>query len=469
MLIQPPHHYGGWERFPRSFPLGLAYIAKSVLNAGHKVEVFDIWAHKYTKEEVLKRIKNLDCDLIGIGALSTQYAYTKWLIKELKNINGCPIVVGNALATLTPEIVLNHTQADICVIGEGEFTFNNLIENLNKLEKVNGIHFRHDGEVVKNKPQDYVKDLDSVDFPAWDLFPMDVYLKNCRIPETGIPAMNVVSGRGCPYSCRFCSKTFRSVRFRSINNIVKEIELLVEKYNISGVAFSDELLVINRERTIELCEKIKPLGIKWGCQGRSNLVDFELLKQMKEAGCVSIGYGIESGSQTILNNMNKQITVEQSRKAITETVKLGMLPVVQLMYGYHGENRTTLMETLQFLKSLPFIKRSTLSITTPLPGSELWNYAIESGMIKDEEKFLEQLAGGYAHDSGGPLMNFTDFSDEDFYRILKIVEREFFLNKLKRYPHLLLKDYILRAVIQYRMGGFWHLVKRAIRFIKWVG
>ena len=116
LLVQPPHYYNGGGRRPGNFPLGLGYIAKNLLNSGYEVEVLDIWAHQYSNEEVAQKIKTIDCDIIGISALSTQYAYVKWLVKELKNDMDCPVVVGNALATLTPEIVLNNTDTDLSLI-----------------------------------------------------------------------------------------------------------------------------------------------------------------------------------------------------------------------------------------------------------------------------------------------------------------------------------------------------------------
>jgi len=471
LLIQPPHNYDGGQRYPEAFPLGLGYISKVLADAGHDVKVLDIWAMQYSDAEVVRMLASADCDIIGISAISTQFAYTKWLIAEIKKARDTPVAVGNALATLTPDIVMEHTQADICVIGEGEITFKNVVENLGDLEGVKGIHFRRDGRIVKNRSQEYIKDIDSVDFPLRDIFPMDVYLKHCRVHGADIPAMNVIAGRGCPYGCRFCSKTFSGLRLRSVDNIVAEIKSLIEKYGIRGIVFSDELVVISKDRMLELCDKIKPLGIKWSCQGRSNLVDYEMLKRMKEAGCVSVGYGVESGSQTILDNMNKRITTEQSKRAIEDTVGVGMVPIVQLMYGYPGENESTLKETESFLKSLPYVSRSTLSVTTPLPGSELWDLAVGRDMITDPVKYLEGIAGGYMHDakSARYLVNFTNFSNDEFYRRLNMLERNIFVNKMMRHPLELASDYVMRATIQYKTGGVGRLAKRFVRFIKWVG
>lgn len=477
LLIQPPHYYDGKCRGPSNFPLGLGYIAKVLLNSGYKVEVLDIWAHQYTDEEVRRKIPELDYDVCGISALSTQYAYVKRLTSELKKHSDALIVVGNALATFSPEIVLNNTKADICCIGEGEITFKEIVENNSNLERVNGIYFKQNNEIIKNPSREYINDLDTIDFPAWDLFPMHVYLKYCRvyggtIIRTIIPAMNVITARGCPYNCRFCSKTFRGIRFRSADNIIEEIKLLQDKYGVGAITFNDELVVINKKRGHELCEKIEPLNIKWDCQGRANLVDIELLKRMKKAGCVAVGYGIESGSQTILNNMNKQITIEQAERAIKDTLKVGMYPIIQMMYGYPGETRETLQETVDFFRKFPYLGYIVISTavnfspTTPLPGSELYDQTLKDGLIKNEEGYLYSLEAGYMPDGARILVNFTEFNNEEFYQLMQRAEREIFLNHVRGHLFQFMMDYPLMhfsTLLPYiREHGYKQTIKRII-------
>ena len=447
LLVQPPHYYDGGSRAPGYFPLGLGYIAKSLLKSGHRVQVLDIWAHQYTNEDVIRKIKELDFDVVGISALSTQYVYVKWLITELKKRNASPVAVGNALATLSPEITLNNTEADICVIGEGETTFKEVVEKINDLEKVKGIYFKYADKISKNPSRGYIENLDTIDFPAWELFPMDIYLRHCRVYSTNIPAMNVVTARGCPYNCRFCSKTFRGVRLRSVNNIIDEIRVLIKKFEVRGIFFNDELVISNRKRIYELCDEIEPLGIKWNCQGRVNLVDLDILERMRRAGCVAVGYGIESGSQTILDNMNKQTHVEQSKKAIRDTIRVGMHPIIQMMYGYPGETRRTLQETTDFFKEIPFVGPIGLSVTTPLPGTELYTYSLGKGLIKDEEEYLRRLSAGYTKSDGTrPFTNFTEFDAKEFYRLKRYTETRIFLNQILRHPLSFGLNY-LRATI----------------------
>jgi len=475
LLIQPPHYYGGRNRPPSFFPLGLGYLSKVLLNSGHEVEIFDIWAHQYKNKEVKEKIKRLKYDIVGISALSTQYAYVKWLTSELKKHSNAPIVVGNALATYSPEIVLKHTKTDICCIGEGEITLKEIIENINKLEKVKGIYFKKGNKIIKNQLREYIKDLDSIPFPAWDLFPMDIYLKNCRLWGGLITAMNLITTRGCPYNCKFCSKTFREIRLRSAENVIKEIKTLKDKYGIEGIFFSEELLVINKARTIAICEKIKKLKMKWVCQGRVNLVNLELLKCMKNAGCIVVGYGIESGSQIILDNMNKMVTVEQAEMAIKNTIKAGMNPMIQMMYGYPGETKETLQETISFFKRCPYLGPQGIanavkfSPITPLPGSELYEQVVKNGLIKNEEEYLYSLEGGFMPDGTRTLVNFTNFSEKRFYAVMKRVEKQIYRNQLKSHFLRFMKDYSIMyfriLLTSFRVHGYKRTIKKVMQMV----
>jgi radical SAM superfamily enzyme YgiQ (UPF0313 family) len=225
--------------------------------------------------------------------------------------------------------VLEKTGADICVISEGDITIKSLMENFNSPEKVPGIYYRQGGRIVSTPPQKYVEDSDSIPFPLYDIFPLDIYFQHMGL--FGVMArrtINIITSRGCPYRCNFCSRTLSGVRLRSADNIIAEISLLKEKYSIDSVYFNDELFVVSKKRAIELCDRLKPLDLRWGCQGRSNIVDLDLLKRMKSAGCVSVAYGVESGSQKILDNMNQHATVAENEMAIKNTLKAGLIPIV---------------------------------------------------------------------------------------------------------------------------------------------
>ncbi|MBI4287986.1 MAG: radical SAM protein [Chloroflexi bacterium] len=462
LLIQPPHDFCGTGRPPAFFPSGLGYIAQQILSAGHEVQVLEIWANGLIQDRVLEEIDKAKYDLVGISAHSSQYAYVKWLSAELKKRSSSPVILGGALATLTPEIVLEHSCVDICVVSEGEETVTELLEKPDSLDKTAGIYFKDAaGKIRKGPVRAYTKDLDATPFPAWDFFPMDVYLANCTVPgQSHLKAINVIAGRGCPYSCHFCSKTFTGARFRSVDNIMKEVLALKEKYGIKGLFFADELLLINKRRVYELCEAIEPLGLKWYCQGRVNLVDYELLKRMKKAGCVSVGYGVESGSQTILDNMKKETTVEQGIQALKVTAKVGLRAVVQMMYAYPGENQRTVQETVDFFKKAPHAGWMAFSITTPLPGTQLWQDAIDKGIISNEESFLERMAGG--HNPRAEHANLSDLTEDEFAPLLRRAQNQILVNSILRHPLLSMRytfsdtvHYVRRFGAKKTLGAVW--------------
>lgn len=451
LLIHPPHeitHRNKRLVKPATyFPLGLGYIAKVLSNAGYNIKVLDIWAYQYTKEKVFQKIRELNYDVIGITAHATQYRYIKWLTAVLKEQNkNCTIILGGNLATHAPEVILRNTKVDICVIGEGEITIKEIFKNLNNLKIVKGIWFKQGEEIIKNQPREYIKDLDNIDFPAWDLFPINLYLKRCRVFWTSVRAMNMITQKGCPYNCRFCSITFKKFRYRSIDNIIREIKVLKDKYEIQGIFFNDEVVTLNKERVYEFCERIEPLNIKWSCQGRTDSVDASLLRRMKKAGCRSIGYGVESGSQKILNNMRKGITVEQSKRALMQTVRAGLYPIVQMMYGYPGENVETLQQTINFFNQVPYIgTHISFSILVPYPGSELYSH-MKGKLIKNEDKYLESISSGSGVmiDKNFNFINLTEFNMDDFFRLRLRTEVKIILNQMLKFPHLVIRDKLFK-------------------------
>jgi radical SAM superfamily enzyme YgiQ (UPF0313 family) len=454
LLIQPPHA----GREPSLFPLGLGYIARALQDIGCEVAVFDIHAHHYSHEEVVEQIGKLSYDAAGISAFSTQYSYVKWLTAELKKHHPGKIIMGGPLPTYNPVMVLEKTEADICVISEGDITIKSLMENIANPEKVPGIFFRQGGRIVSNPPQKYVEDLDSIPFPPYDIFPMDIYFQHMTLfGRLTRKTINMVTSRGCPYRCNFCSRTFGGVRLRSVDNIITEISQLKEQYGVDSVYFDDELLVVSKKRVHELCDKIQRLGILWGCQGRSNIVDLDLLQRMKSAGCVSVGYGVESGSQKILDNMNKHATVEENERAINNTLKAGLVPVVQMIYGYPGEDKNTIRETVNFFHRVHYSPptpdgKANFNLIAPLPGSPLYEETLKKGLIKDEEEYLLKIETGY--NPGSPVMiNFTQFTNAELLDLKTSMEQDIYRNYqrfLKRHPWKYTA--LLKKYGQYLMG-----------------
>lgn len=462
LLIQPPHK----DRTPSVFPLGLGYIARSLMDMGCKVEIFDIHAEGINEEEVCKKIANFNFDLVGINAFSTQYKYIKWLSEQIRKHTKVAIILGGPLATYNPELVLRNTNVDICVISEGDVTIKELVTNKD-LYSVKGICFKNGGGVIKNKPRENISNLDTIGFVPYEIFHMDIYFKHISLwGRSAQKVINVITSRGCPYNCNFCSRTFSGVRYRSISNVIAEIKALQDRYNIDGVLFSDELVIASKKRAYELCEEMSRIGVEWGCQGRANFVDLHLLKSMKKAGCVYIGYGIESGSQKLLNNMNKRVAVEQNKKAVINTLKAGMVPVAQMIFGYPGENIQTIQETIDFYKVVhyspptPDYKPAELNLITPLPGSSLYASCIQSQKIPDEEDYLLKIERGY--DRGGVLsVNFTKFPDDVLLQLKEDTEKILYENYqkyLRKHPLLFLISLVKKVISYKREYGYKRLL-----------
>ncbi|MBI5887054.1 MAG: cobalamin B12-binding domain-containing protein, partial [Deltaproteobacteria bacterium] len=321
-LIQLPHFYGnGLSRPPECYPLGLGYISNCLADEGIAHDAIDLWGLQYTMEEALEKIDYSKYDFLGISAYATQYGYLKEFSLGLKKRRpDTPVICGGAGPTFSHEIILRNTGVDVCVLREGELTFVELLRNYSNPEKVKGIAYIKDGRAVLTGPREAIKDLDSLGFPNRELFDMEKIIANASYERThrvssavrDAPrrSADILAGRGCAYSCNYCSKTFEGMRLRSIDRVVAEAEELKARYRINHLAFNDELLLVNKKRSLALCAELKKLGVTWSCQGRINQVDREILSAMKDAGCVEVGYGVESISQPILDRMNKRLKAE---------------------------------------------------------------------------------------------------------------------------------------------------------------
>ncbi len=419
---------------PSCIPYGLATIAAVLRKAGFDVAIYDINALRSSQEEVVRTLKQLKWDVAGVSGLITTYKFQLWIIGVLKGLNPfAPIISGGGLATTNSRLLFDKSPVDITVLGEGERTMLELCGALQAgrdIGEVPGIGCRKEGKVVRSSPRENIADLDEIPFPAWDLLPIDIYLKN---PVWGDAAanssgfrndirvnrsMNVISSRGCPFGCRYCYHLFgrSSYRFRSARNVVDEIEALVDRYGVDFIGLVDDNLMAAEERLLEFCDLMErnKLPVTWGCHGRVTSAKPDLLNRMAETGCVWIGYGIESGSQKMLDLMNKKATVDQARQAIIDTRRAGIYANTTFIFGYPGETRETLQATVDFKKELNIECGSFFA--TPYPGTPLYRQI--RSKIEDEEMFIESLG-----DATEFSINLTGFSDGELLCLKKAMDR----------------------------------------------
>ena len=413
---------------PAYFPLGLAYIAAVLEREGHEIEVLDINAYRYSPEEVEAKIRKAEYDCAGISSFITEYHQIKWLADKLKKYHlGKDVILGGGLASAAPEFILQNTKIDVAVVGEGEMTIKELLSSMSDradITKVKGLIFKKGNKLVKTGHREYLFDLDSLPLPLYDKFPVEIYAKGEKGQYFYYPArtINIITSRGCPYRCVYCYHGISGYKWRkrSAASIVDEMVHLKQEYGLDGIVFSDDTFVLDRARVIELCAMIRKrkISLKWSCNGRVNLIDEDLLKEMKSAGCVCIGYGIESGSQKILDNMKKGFSVQEAERAVLMTKKAGIRAIAYFMIGMIGETQKTINETVRFCKRI--VNQTGFSITTPFPGTELYDYALEKKMLPSFEIMLKK----WSIWNSNILVNLSQLSDEKLLLAKDKAEKE---------------------------------------------
>jgi radical SAM superfamily enzyme YgiQ (UPF0313 family) len=356
------------------------------------------------------------------------------------------VILGGVHPSFTPEETLKNKEVDFVVRGEGEYTLLNLISTLNEasnLDKVNGISYRIGDTIVHNKPAELIDNLDSLPFTMKELdLDIDVY------SSESLGAM--MTSRGCPFSCIYCaSNKFwgKRVRFRSIENVIEEIKQIKEKFGTRFFIFDDDTFNINKTRVISLCDAIirEKLNIEWWCEIRSSPIDKEMLTKMKDAGCVSISLGIETGDESILKNIKKGTTLTQIRKCIDMIKEQNIELSTFFMIGFPWEGKREISETIKFMKSIKSSGTVNLSIVTPYPGTELYEILINEGMIK------EQIDWGLCfHHRRKNFFN-KNFSDAEFLKIVVEAEKECEKINIKNFMSRTIRKQLLnpRKMFQY--------------------
>jgi len=412
------------DSFISWFPQGLAYLAAACSNAGHEVRIYNQDVYHWPEAHLLDLLNKEQFDVIGVSVIGGYYQYRK-LLKISEAINQSTqrpfYIIGGHGPAPEPEYFLKKTHADIVVIGEGEITILELLEAIEEkraFSSVNGIAYLDNGICIKTSGRDLISNIDKIPFPAWHLFPIDHYAL-LRMPhiKNSERCMPVLSGRGCTFKCNFCYRMDKGFRGRSPESIIEEINILKANYNISYIAFSDELLMSSPQRTVRLCESFvkAKLNVQWDCNGRLNYAKPDILKLMKEAGCVFINYGIESMDEQALLAMNKALTVKQIIEGIENTLAAGISPGYNIIFGNLGETAESLQMGVEFLlKYDDHSQLRTIRPVTPYPGSPLYYHAIKKGLLKDCEDFYENK-----HLNSDLLaVNFTDMIDDEVHRLL---------------------------------------------------
>ena len=390
LLINPEY------RVPQKniqFPLGLGYIAACLEKAGHGVSVLDLNAERQKRQELKKFIAGADFDMAGISGMITVFNGMVEAARMIKDKNrDLPVICGGTASSSAYRFLLKTPEIDVCALGEGEKTIVSLAGNWGEREKVKGIAFCAQDGIKETGEPDIYGDLGEIPYPAWHLFPMKKYLESEMIMPGIKSGMNMISNRGCPYSCTYCFRNFGGrVRLRGADDIIGEIEKLIKDYGVRHINFSDELFTIDRPRVTEFCEKVigRKMNFTWRCLSRTDLASVELYRLMKKAGCLEVGFGIESGSDRMLKSMKKHTSVAKAEFAIRAARISGLHVTGTFIIGMPGENEESIRQTEDFCVRNDIYNE--IFYATPYPGTELYEYAIKNRVIKDEEGFITSL------------------------------------------------------------------------------
>lgn len=380
-LVNPPLLPGMFKHHPL-VPLGLAYLASVLEEAGYEVKVFDCPPLSLSHEGLIKSLTKFSPDFVGITCMTMMYPSAVKVASMIKEqLPETVVGVGGPHVTFYDEEALKECSSiDLVVRGEGEQTMLEIATCLRegrKLSSVDGITLRKNGEIVRTPNRSFIQDLDFLPYPAYHLFPMNSY----RI--YGKKIMPIITSRGCPFQCSFCVTSRmvgRKFRARSPKNVVDELEWLVSEHDADAVCFYDDTLTLDKKRILEICSLIRrrKVNVMWDCQTRVDQISREILEEMAKAGCQLISFGVESGSDKILSRIGKGTTVDQNRRAIMLAKKVGLLVAVSVIIGYPGETVKTINETLKFLwETKP--DDAYICFATPYPGTELRKMIEELG------------------------------------------------------------------------------------------
>jgi len=345
-------------------------------------------------------ISGAEPDVVGITVMSAKLESAIKVARMAKKLRpGCKVAAGGPHATICPDDLMRFAEVDFVVRGEGEQTLLELCRAIDSrtgdFEAIDGLSFRRGGSVVHNRPRALDKDVNRFPYPT-----REEYLGLERYPKATISSM--MTSRGCPYDCTFCNAKAtwtRRVRYRNVDNVIEEMTLLKQKYVVPSYNFCDDSFTANRKRTEELLDKIiaNGLNLPWACTTRTDLLDEALVKRMVEAGCYSIGIGLESGSDRMLEIIKKHITMDEFRSSCAMLDRHNVNYGVFLMVGFPEETEDDIRKTIDYVKTsrAPSI---CLSVFTPYPGCESYERAKEMGMIKgdlDWSNFSHQSPENY--------------------------------------------------------------------------
>ena len=366
---------------PDSAPLGLGYLASYILKESPQTQVtiIDFGAEIFSHDRWLHELQTFKPEVVGLSVLTLGYSQAMVLAQVVKEFDASVLIVaGGPHATVRPEECLYY--CDVVVRGEGEGSFLEILQGKD-IGTIEGISYWKNGKLFHNEDRTRIRDLDRLPFPAHHLFRVEKYKQ--------FPGWGVIGSRGCPYNCIFCASPQlwgRLIRLRSPRNLVDEIDYLHRELGVRHIVFQDDAINMTQERAFEICDEIISRGLHkkltFECQVRANsaCVSLDLFRRMRQANIVDVTFGIESGSNRVLESLQKSLTVSEAKRAITLARKAGIPTVTGFfMVGNWGETIRDVVKTWYFVASNDVDMK--LTVCTPLPGTQFESLLKQRGYI----------------------------------------------------------------------------------------
>ena len=420
-LVNPPYPKKAHQH-PPFIPLGIAYLGAVLEKNGYSVDVIDCQAQRLTTSDFKREIGKHQPDVVGITSTTLTYKSALRITETAKQVHpDCMTILGGCHATFWDDKALEECpQLDMIVRKEGEYT---LLEIMNRLKRNKGVDnvlgttFRKNGDIIRNADRPYIENLDELPFPAHHILPLR------RLRKQGKVIFPLTTSRGCVYWCNFCTavRMFgRKFRMRSPKNVVDEMQFLTEKHGASQLTFYDDAFTVDQSRVEKICEGIqnRRLKVEWDCESRVDMVTRGLLKKMKKAGCIAVWFGVESGSQNVLNSMDKSINLAQTRRAFKWANEAGLMTVASVILGFPGETKDTALQTVKFVEEL---KPNDVGyyIATPYPGTPMYDFVKENGWLK--------ITDFDRYDTATPVFESPNLSIRDLEEIREKAYQSFYL------------------------------------------
>lgn len=438
---------------------GVAYLCSFLKNNGFEIQIFDDGVED-NRAGLLETLQEFNPQLIGVTVFGYSYQYARELIKVIKQNCAIPVVLGGPHVSTIRKVILTETAADFAIKLEGEYTLLELMRAIQETDrdysKIQGLIWRDSSDsIVENIDRPLNQNLDSLPFPDYDAFKLKKYY--CYKSNT----LPIITSRGCPFSCNFCSVKLSMggvFRARSAKNIIDEIEHFVKK-GWRNFDINDDCFTLDKIRVEEICDLIinEKIDIRFQFPNgiRADTVSPRLLQKLKQAGCVYIFYGCETGSERILRLIRKGITLKQVRMAVEWTNDAGIDNAVNFIIGHTQETYHDALDTIAFAKSLPtnFVHFFNL---IPYPGTEAYDWAMRhANFLVSRKRYLWQITSEQAD----PVFETAEFTKRQRKRVMKIG-----LNLFKK-MYLRFRFGMAAGSLAYYITRISPLEKLAIRFI----